>query len=43
MNTILRNILAVIAGWVGGSIVNMGLVKVGNSVFPIEGLEPNNM
>lgn len=34
MNPILRNILAVVAGWVVGSIVNMGLIMVGGSVVP---------
>ena len=43
MNPILKNILAVIAGWIGGSIVNMGLIKVGSTVFPIEGIDSNDM
>ena len=43
MNPILRNILAVIAGWLGGSIVNMGLVKIGHVLIPIEGIDPNDM
>ena len=43
MNPIIKNILAVIAGWFGGSIVNMGLVKVGHMVFPMEGVDPNDM
>ena len=43
MNTIIRNILAVIAGWLGGSIVNMGLIQVGHAVFPIEGVDLNDM
>ena len=43
MNPILKNILAVIAGWFGGSIINMGLVKAGHSIFPIKGIDPNNM
>jgi len=43
MNPILRNILAVIAAWLLGSIVNMALVTTGHSVFPIEGLDPNDM
>lgn len=34
MKTILRNILAVIAGFVLGSIVNMALVMVGPQVIP---------
>lgn len=43
MNPILRNILAVILGWVGGSAVNMGLIKAGHSVYPIQGIDPNDM
>jgi len=43
MNNTLRNVLAVIAGWFGGSIINLGLVTLGHSVWPIEGIDPNNM
>lgn len=43
MNLILRNVLAVIAGLVGGSIINMTLVKMGHGTFPIEGVNPNDM
>ena len=43
MNPILRNILAIVVGWFGGSLVNMGLIKVGHLVKPIEGLDPNDM
>lgn len=43
MNPILRNILAFVIGWLGGSAVNMGLVQTGHSVFPIEGVDPTNM
>jgi len=43
MNPILRNILAVIAGWLGGSIVNMGLIKMGHNILPITGIDPNDM
>lgn len=43
MNATLRNILAVIGGWLGGSIVNMGLIQLGHSFFPIEGLDPKDM
>ncbi|MEN3322139.1 hypothetical protein VP395_00230 [Mariniflexile soesokkakense] len=43
MNPIIRNILAVIAGWLGGSITNMGLVQIGHIVFPIEGIDINDM
>lgn len=43
MNPILRNILAVIVGWAAGSVVNIGLIKIGHKVFPIEGIDPNDM
>lgn len=43
MNPILRNILAVIAGWIGGSIINIGLIKIGHKLIPIEGIDPNSM
>jgi len=43
MNTTLRNILAVLAGWFGGSFVNMALIQLGHSLFPIEGLDQNDM
>jgi hypothetical protein len=40
---ILRNILAIILGWFIGSIVNMSLIKVGHSIFPIDGIDPDNI
>lgn len=43
MNPILRNVLAVVTGWIGGSIINMGLIKLGHLVMPIEGIDPNSM
>ena len=43
MNPIIKNILAIIAGWLGGSIINMGLVKIGHKLIPIEGIDPNSM
>ena len=43
MNPILRNILAVLFGWLSGSILNMGIIKVGHLVFPIKDLDPNDM
>ncbi len=43
MHPVLRNILAVVAGWLGGSIVNMGLVTAGHTLIPIEGVDPNDM
>lgn len=34
MNPILRNILAVIAGILGGSVINMALVMIGPAIIP---------
>ena len=40
MHPILRNILAVIAGIVVGSLVNMGLINISSSVIPLpEGVD----
>jgi len=43
MNSVIRNILAVILGWFGGSVINMALIKVGYKLFPIEGVDLNDM
>lgn len=44
MNPILRNILAVIAGAIIGSIVNMGIISISGSVIPPpEGVDPSDM
>ena len=43
MNPILRNILAVIAGWLVGSVINMALIQAGHMVYPLEGVDPNDM
>lgn len=44
MNPIVKNILAVIAGVVGGGILNMGIVMLGGELFPApEGVDPNDM
>lgn len=43
MKLILRNGLALVAGWIVGSIVNMGLIVLGHAVFPIEGVNTENM
>ena len=44
MNPIVRNVLAVIAGVVVGSVVNMGLVNVGSVVVPLpEGADVTSM
>ena len=44
MNPILRNILAVIAGIVAGSVVNMGIITVSGSIIPLpDGVDPSSM
>lgn len=44
MNPIAKNVLAVVAGFVGGSVVNMSLVMLGPEVIPLpEGVDMSNM
>jgi hypothetical protein len=43
LKPIIRNVLAFISGWIGGSIINMGLIKLGHKLIPIEGIDPNDM
>ena len=44
MNPILRNVLAVIAGIVVGSLVNMGIIMLGPAVIPLpDGVDPSDM
>lgn len=43
MNSTLKNVIAVVAGWVSGSIVNMGLIRLGHNVMPLPGIDPNDM
>ena len=35
--------LAVIIGWLGGSVVNAGLINIGHIVFPLEGIDTDDM
>ena len=35
MNPIVKNVLAVVAGWLAGSAVNLALVMAGNSIVPM--------
>jgi len=39
----IKNVLAVIFGWLGGSVVNMALIKFGHKLLPIAGIDPNDM
>ena len=43
MNPILRNIIAVILGLAVGMVVNMSLVNAGHNMYPVPGLDPNDM
>lgn len=43
MNSVVRNILAVVIGWFGGSAINMALVNLGHSILPIPGVDPTDM
>jgi len=43
MNSTIKNILAIILGWIGGSIVNMALIQAGHSMYPIPNIDINNM
>jgi len=42
MNPILRNILAIVAGVILGAFVNMGIIKLSGTLFPVEGLDVND-
>lgn len=44
MNPIIRNVLAVAAGFILGSVVNMGLIMVSGSIIPPpNGVDPNDI
>lgn len=43
MSPVLKNVLAFLAGWVVGSIVNMGIIQVGYLILPLEGVDTNDM
>ena len=43
MNPIIKNILAIVLGWLGGSLVNMGLIRTGHAIIQIEGVDINDM
>lgn len=40
---ILKNILAIILGWIIGSTVNMGIIETGHVILPVEGLDTESM
>lgn len=43
MNPIVRNIIAVIVGWIAGSIINMSLIQFGHMILPLDGVDPNDL
>lgn len=43
MSPIIKNVLAVFLGWLGGSAVNMGLINVGYQKYPIPNIDPSDM
>lgn len=44
MSPLLRNVLAILAGIVIGSIVNMGIIMLGPSIIPLpEGVDPTSV
>jgi len=43
MDHIFRNIAAIIVGFIAGSALNMGLVQLGHQIFPISGVDLNDM
>ena len=44
MNLILKNVLAVVAGIILGSIVNMAIISISGSISPLpEGVDPNDI
>ncbi|MFK8058359.1 MAG: hypothetical protein AB8F78_19700, partial [Saprospiraceae bacterium] len=40
---ILRNIIAAVVGWLGGSAINMGLIELGHKLMPVAGLDSMDM
>lgn len=43
MPPIIKNVLAVFLGWLGGSAVNMGLINAGYSLYPLTGVDTSDM
>lgn len=43
MKPIFKNIIAIVLGWIVGSVVNMGLIQIGHNIFPIEGINPKDL
>lgn len=43
MKPIFKHIISILAGWIGGSIINMSLIQLGHSFYPIKGIGQNDM
>ena len=43
MNSTIKNILAVVLGWLLGNVINMGLIHTGLKLLPIDGIDPSNI
>jgi len=43
MKPAVKNVLAIVAGWILGSVVNLSLVNIGHMIMPIDGVDPNDM
>lgn len=43
MKPIFKNTLAIVSGWLGGSVINMGLIQTGHTLLPIPGINPDDM
>jgi len=43
MKPLIKNVLAIIAGWLSGSVINLVLIQIGHYLIPIEGVDPNDM
>ncbi|WP_292889844.1 hypothetical protein [Nonlabens sp.] len=43
MNPVIRNIIAVLTGMLIGSVINIGIVEVGNVLVPVEGGDVSTM
>lgn len=43
MHPTIKNILAVVLGWLGGSAINYGLIQLGHQLMPIPDIDPQDM
>ena len=43
MKPVFKNLIGIVVGWTIGSIVNTALIELGHVIYPIEGLDTQNM